>query len=119
MMESYGVKTKPTTVKNPQGNVQHERMHLLMAELLRTQGDETLIPEKSTAQKEVRKLLSSVAFALRATCSTVTKYSPSELVFNRDMIIHQKELVNWNLVYDRKRRRQILDNERENKSRTN
>ena len=35
------------------------------------------------------------------------------------MIIHQKELVNWDQVHERKRRRQILDNERENKSRTN
>ena len=122
MMDSYRAKTKATTVKNPQGNAQgnsqHKRMHLLMVELLRTQRDEILIPKKSNANKEIRKLLASVAFALRSRCSTVTKYSPSELIFNRDMIIHQKELVNWDQVHERKRRRQILDNERENKSRT-
>ena len=56
-MKTYGVKTKPTTVKKPQGNVQHKHMHLLVAELLCTQGDEIPIPKKSRAQKEVRKLL--------------------------------------------------------------
>ena len=37
MLESYGIKSKSTTVKNPQTNVMHERAHLLMAEILRTQ----------------------------------------------------------------------------------
>ena len=31
LLESYGVKPKPTTVKNPRANAVHERVHLLMA----------------------------------------------------------------------------------------
>ena len=29
MLESYGVNPKPTTIKNPQANAVHERVHLL------------------------------------------------------------------------------------------
>ena len=34
MLDSYGVQSKPTTVKNPRGNAMHERTHLLIAEML-------------------------------------------------------------------------------------
>ena len=37
MLESYGIASKPTTVKNPQANAMHERAHLLIAEMSRTQ----------------------------------------------------------------------------------
>ena len=36
MMVNYGVKTKPTTVNNPQDNAQHSCMYLLVTELLHT-----------------------------------------------------------------------------------
>ena len=39
MLELYGVRSHPTTVKNPRGNAVHERTHLLMAELIRTEGE--------------------------------------------------------------------------------
>ena len=28
LLQSYGIESKPTTVKNPQGNGMHERVHL-------------------------------------------------------------------------------------------
>ena len=36
MLKSYGVQSQPTTVKNPQSNGAHERMHLVLCEMLRT-----------------------------------------------------------------------------------
>ena len=120
MMENYGVKTNLTTLKNPLDNKQHKSVHLLMVEVLHrpTWGDKFTISKKYTAIKEIRKLTSSVIFDLRATCSMVTKYSPSEMVFSLDVIINQKELINWYFVQKRRRKRQIIDNEKENKSRT-
>ena len=47
LTQSYGVAPKPTMVKNPQGNASHERVHLVMAKMLRTQVikiDENMTP---------------------------------------------------------------------------
>ena len=41
------------------------------------------------------------------------------MIFGRDMIIHQRELVNWVDIHDRKRTQQIKDNKRENQGRSN
>lgn len=116
LLESYGVKSKPTTVKNPQANAVHERVHLLMAEMLRTQ--KIVVPVDVTVDEEIRRLLQSVAFAIRATSSTITKHSSAELVYGRDMIMHQQSIVDWNQVRERKRDQQVKDNVRENKKRT-
>ena len=51
MLSSYGVKSKPTTVKNPQSNGVHERVHLVLCEMLRTQ--ELYVPVKSTESYKV------------------------------------------------------------------
>ena len=66
-----------------------------MAELIRTE-KELNVPVGSTIGREIRKLTQRVAFALRLTVSSMTTYTPGHLVYNRDMIVHQKELINWN-----------------------
>ena len=81
--------------------------------MLRTQ--KVFVPIGVTVEEEIRRLLQSVAFAIRATINTVTKHSSAELVYGRDMIIHQKTIVDWNLIREKKRNQQIKDNERENK----
>ena len=96
LLESYGVKSKSTTVKNQQANGVHERVHLLMAEMLQTQ--KIVVPVDITVGEKVCRLLQSVAFAIRATSSTITKYSLAELAHRRDMMIHQQSIVDWNLV---------------------
>ena len=88
-----------------------------MAELLRTQG-EIYVPANSTIGREIRKLTQRVAFALRSTVSSLTTYSPGQLIFQRDMIIHQKELIDWTKINDRRRVQQIKDNTRENRGRS-
>ena len=117
MLESYGIVSKPTTVKNPQSNGLHERMHLVLCEMLRTQ--ELHVPEYSTADKEIDRILQSAAWAMRTSTNMITKYSPGQLVFNRDMIIHKTVLADWDLIYAKLREQQVLDNNRKNKSRTN
>ena len=46
-LDSYGVKSKPTTMKNSQSNGLHERMHLVICEMLRVQY--LYVPKESTA----------------------------------------------------------------------
>ena len=39
------------------------------------------------------------------------------MIFGRDMIVHQRSLVDWNLLREKKRNQQAKDNLRENKKR--
>ena len=86
MLESYGVDSNPTTIKNPQSNGIHERMHLVLCEMLRTQ--QLIVPKGSTAAREINSILQSTAWAMRTSTNLITKYSPVQLVFERDMFIH-------------------------------
>ena len=87
-----------------------------MAELIRTE-KELNVPIGSTIGREIRKLTQRVAFALRSTVSSITTYAPGHLIFDRDMIIHQHELIKWDKIYDRRRQQQIKDIIREIKGR--
>ena len=84
--------------------------------MLRTQ--KLRVPEHSNANKEINRILQSAAWAMRASVHMITKYSPGQLIFQRDMIIHKKVIADWELIYARRRAQQTKDNERENKSRT-
>ena len=117
LLKSYGIESKPTTVKNPQGNGTHERVHLLTAEMLRTQNIE--IEEASNKENEVRRMLQSVAFAIRTAVSSVTKFASSHMVHGRDMIMHEKELINWHELWKRRTEQSFRENIRENKKRSN
>ena len=85
-MESNGIKSTPTTVKNPQGNGMQERVHLLEAEMLRTQNIK--IEVGINKENEVRRMLQSVVFAIRTAVSNVTKFAPSHMMYGRDMMMH-------------------------------
>ena len=63
LLDSYGIKKKSTTVKNPQENSVNEHTHLLVAEILRTQN--IIVRMKCMVDHEIRRVLQSVAFALR------------------------------------------------------
>ena len=86
MLESYGVDSNPTTIKNPQSNGIHERMYLVLCEILRTQ--RLIVPKGSTAAREINSILQRTAWAMRTSTNLITKYSPVQLVFERDMFIH-------------------------------
>ena len=117
LLDSYGVKTKPTTVKNPQNNGLHERMHLVLCKMLRVQT--IYVPKESTAEKEINRILQCTAWVMRTTPNMITKYSPGNIVFDRDMIFHKTVVADWELIKSRHRAHQGRDNDRENKSRTN
>ena len=72
LLSGYGVESKPTTVKIPQGNAMHERVLLTMVEMLRTSRIEVEIGKK--AKDEIRRVLQAVAFAIRTGVNMTTKY---------------------------------------------
>ena len=93
LLQSYGVDPKPTTVKNPQSNGLHERKHLVLCEMLRSQ--KLYVPKESIARREINRVLQSAAWAMRTSIHMITKYSPGQLIFQRDMIIHKKVIADW------------------------
>ena len=96
LLDSYGVESKPTTVKNPQSNGLHERIHLVICEMLRVQS--LYVPKESTAEKEINRILQCTSWAMRTTPNMITKYSPGNIVFDRDMIFHKTVVANWELI---------------------
>ena len=71
MLSSYAIVAKSTTVKNPCANSVAERVHLTKADMLRTQefsGHDWF--------EVMNQILQSVAWAIRATIRTVTRFSP-------------------------------------------
>ena len=90
MCASYGIEAIATTVKNPRSNSTAERMHLTVGDMLRTMtfaGDNW--------EEEVEAALHSVAWAIRSTISTMSGYTPGQLVFSKDMIMQSVVTADW------------------------
>ena len=64
------------------------------------------VPKESTAEKEINRILQCTAWTMRTTPNMVTKYSPGNIVFNRDMIFHKTVVANWELIQSRRRAQQ-------------
>ena len=65
----------------------------------------------------VKDITSAAAYAIRATVHGVTKYTPSQLVFAKDMILRTTVEANVKLARQRREAAISTNNERENKSR--
>ena len=113
MLESYGVESQPTTVKNPQANAIVERIQLLIAEQLRAK----IFEDEDNFEGELENIIQSCAYGVRATTPARAPYSPAELVFGHDMIFRQKVIVDWELEKQRKIKFTKENNEKENSKR--
>lgn len=96
LMDSYGVKITKSTRKNPQSNAVTERIHLVILNMQRTFGMQDFIWDGGP--KIWERCLSKISWAIRSTFNTITKYSPCQMVFNRDMILHTESLLNWDSI---------------------
>ena len=75
---TYGIKHKPTTIKNPQANAILEHLHQVLAQMLRT--SELDIAETITPD-DVNVFLDNAAWAVCSTYHTVIKASPGAAIF--------------------------------------
>ena len=73
MIISYGIKTQPTTVKNPQKNVVAETMYLPMGDIVRM-----TVFEGAYWFKEIYEL-QYIAWAIRSTINTTVGYTPGHM----------------------------------------
>ena len=116
---SYGIERLPTTVLNPQSNGIKERMHLTMADMLRTMTFEITTEDEKMWRAEVQAALQAVAWAIRTTVSAGTRHAPGHLIFRKDMILNRAVQVNWAAIQKHRETKAIKDNARENKNRKN
>ena len=90
------MKSKPTTVNNPQSNGLRENMHLVLYEIISVQ---TLyVPKESTAEKKINRILQCTAWVMRTTPNMITKYSPGNIIFDREMTFHKTVVADRELI---------------------
>ena len=115
LCKEYGVKPKPTTIKNPQANAILERIHHVVMTMIRTA---EIDMADSVAPSDIDTILTNVSWAIRSTYHTVLKASPGAAIFGRDMLFDIPFIADWKKIGDFRQRQTDLNTMRENKKRT-
>jgi hypothetical protein len=84
LLQSYGIRSKLTTVKNPQASGILKQTHQDIGNLLHSS---CLITQDLATISAQQELLISVIWAINTTFCTTLKASPAQLTFNHDMIL--------------------------------
>jgi hypothetical protein len=113
LCESYGVKPKPTSIKNPQANAILERIHQVVMTMVRTS---EIDMADSVAPSDIDTILTNVSWAIRSTYHTVLKASPGAAIFGRDMLFDIPYIADWKKIGDYRQHQTDLNTERENKN---
>jgi hypothetical protein len=108
---TYGIKRKPTMVKNPQVNAILECLHQVLAQMLRTA---ELDMAKTVTPNDVDVFLDNAAWAVCSTYHTIFKASPDVAIFGRDMLFDISFIANWNKIGDYRQGQTDLNTAREN-----
>jgi hypothetical protein len=113
LCDSYGIKRKPTSVKNPQVDAILEQVHQVIMTMLRTA---ELDMATSVAPSDIVTFLTNAAWAIRSTYHTVLKASPGAAIFGRDMLFDIPYIADWNKIGDYRQCQTDLNTKRENNS---
>ncbi len=114
LCDRYGIKCKPTSVKNPQANAILERHDGVLGNMLRTS---ELDMAESVKACDINVFLSDAAWAIRSTYHTVLKASPGAAIFGRDMLFDIPDIADWQKIGEYRQRLTDLSNARENEGR--
>jgi hypothetical protein len=111
LCDSYGIKRKPTTIKNPQANVILEHVHQVIGQMLRTA---EIDMADSVTRDDVDVFIDNAAWAIHSTYPTVLKASPGTAIFGRDMLFDIPFIADWNKIGDCRQRQTDLSTECKN-----
>jgi hypothetical protein len=114
LCKTYGIKRKPTTIKNPQANAILEHLHQVLAQMLRTS---KLDMAKTITPDDVNVFLDNGAWAICSTYHTVLKASPGAAIFGRGMLFNILFIAGWNEIGDYRQRQTNLSTARKNSKR--
>jgi hypothetical protein len=110
----YGIKGKPTSVKNPQANAMLERIHGVLRNMLHTS---KLDMAELVKASDIDAFLSDAVWAICFTYHTVLKVSPGAAIFGRDMLLDIPFIADWQKIGEYRQRLTDLSNAHENKGR--
>ena len=99
LLEQCGIRSRPTTSRNPTANAICERMHQTVGNILRTiLHGETVTA--ATAEAIVDEALATAMHALRSSISrSLDLHSPGEIVFNRHMFLNLPVLADLHALH--------------------
>ncbi len=116
LCDSYGIKRKPTTVKNSQANAIQERVQQVIGQMLCTSEINTT---NSVSPDDFDVFLDNAVWAIRSTYHKVLQTSPGAALFRRDKTFDIPFEANWNKIGDHRQSLTDRSNESENKKRIN
>jgi hypothetical protein len=111
LCESFGIKRKPTMVKNPQANGILERVHQVLGQMLCTA---ELDMADSVTPDEVNVFLDNAAWAIHSTYHTVLKASPGAAIFGHDMLFYIPFVADWHEIGEQRQSLTNRGNQRKN-----
>jgi hypothetical protein len=109
LLDSYGIKPVPATVKNPRNNGVIERVHLTMGDMLRT-----MTFSGNDWFQHLQRTLDAVTWAVRTTINPAIKHSPCHLAFHHDMIFCRAININGDTIHTERRKLLQASNTKEN-----
>jgi hypothetical protein len=111
LCESYGIKRKPTRVKNPRANGILERVHQVLGQMLRTA---ELDMADLVTPDDVDVFLDNAAWAIRFTYHIVLKASPGAAIFGQDMLFDIPFVADWRKIGEKRQSLTDRGNQRKN-----
>ncbi len=112
--DTYEIKRKPTSVKNPHANAILEHIHAVLGSMLRTS---KLDMAKMVTPSDIDVFLSDAAWAIRSTYHTVLKASPGAAIFGQDMLFDIPFIADWQKIGEHRQILTDLNNAHENEGR--
>ena len=109
--DSYGIKRKPTTIKNPQANAICERVHQVLGTMMRTS---ELDMADSVHPADIDTFIDNAAWAIRSTYHTVLKASPGAAIFRQDMLFDIPFIADWKQIGEYRQSQTDRSNTHEN-----
>jgi hypothetical protein len=95
LCDLYGLKRKPTSIKNPQANAILERVHDVVMNMIRTS---ELDMADSVAFNDIDAILTDASWKIRSTYHTVLRAIPGAAVFGRDTMFDIPFIADWKKI---------------------
>ncbi len=111
LCNTYDIKRKPLSVKNPQANVILERIHTVVMNMLCTA---VIDMANSVKPSDIDVFLSDATWAVCSTNHTVLKASPGAAIFGWDMLLF---IADWKKIGEHRQQLTDLNTTQENKGR--
>jgi hypothetical protein len=115
LKDEYGIEKKIITARNPQANAIIERVHQVVHNMIRTSGIDNIDDLKDSWT--LPGILAATRRAINSTVHTTLRATPTQLVFGRDAILNINFKADWQYIKERKQKRILQNNMRENKTR--